>query len=99
VNVDNGEVGVLDRKEFLSKVKIEFRAFQFLLDEYKDSAKAYEAWKNECRFDIISVLERMIFDEGKSADEIRKELDIYCDLIDEDLWWLERNLDLDVYVG
>jgi hypothetical protein len=88
----------MDRKELLSKVKIEFRAFQFLLEDYKDPVKAYEAWKNECRFDVSSVLERVIFDEGKSADEIRKELDIYCKLIDEDLWWLENNLDLDEYI-
>jgi hypothetical protein len=88
----------MDRKELLSKVKIEFRAFQFLLDEYKDPAKAYEAWKNECQFDVSSVLERLVFDDGKSVDEIKKELDIYCKLIDEDLWWLEHNLDFDVYV-
>jgi hypothetical protein len=89
----------MDKKELLSKVKVEFRAFQSLLERYGDPIEAYEAWKNECRFDVSIVLERLVFDEGKSVGEIKKELDVYCKLIDEDLWWLERNLDFDEYVG
>jgi len=85
----------MDRKEFLSRVKVEFRAFQHLLDRYGDPVRAYEVWKEECRFDVSSVLERMIFDEMKGVEEIKEELDVYCKLIDEDLWLLERGLDFE----
>ena len=85
----------MDRKEFLLRVKVEFRAFQHLLDRYGDLVKAYEVWREECRFDVSSIFERMIFDKMKSAEEIKKELDVYCNLIDEDLWWLERGLDFE----
>jgi hypothetical protein len=89
---------VMDREEFLSRVKVEFRAFQHLLDRYKDPVRAYEVWKEECRFDVSSVLERLIFDELLDADEIKRELDRYCELIDEDLWWLEGGLDLGKFI-
>jgi len=88
----------MDRKELLARVKVEFRAFQNLLDLCKDPVKAYEVWKGECMFDVSDVLERLIFDEMMDADEIRKELDRYCELIDEDLWWLERGLDFEACI-
>ena len=88
---------VMDRKEFLLKVKTELRAFYFLLERYGDPVKAYEVWKGEYQFNISSMLEGIIFDGMKGVDEIKKELDVYCKLIDEDLWWLERNLDFGVY--
>jgi hypothetical protein len=36
------------------------------------------------------VLDSWIFDERLGVDEVKKRVDYWCKLIDEDLMWLER---------
>jgi hypothetical protein len=80
----------MDTKELLMKTKIEFRAFEVLLERYGDAVLAYEVWKKEAQFDISEMLERLIFEEKLNLPELKKKIERYCELIDEDLLWLER---------
>jgi len=86
----NKEVGVMDKREVLVKTKLELREFQHLLERYKDPLRAYFAWKEGAQFDISWMLDSWIFDERLGVDEVKKRVDYWCKLIDEDLMWLER---------
>jgi hypothetical protein len=88
----------MDKKELLMKTKLELRAFEVLLERYGDAILAYEAWKKEAQFDISEMLERLIFEEKLNLPELKKKIKRYCELIDEDLLWLERYPLLELYL-
>jgi hypothetical protein len=79
----------MDKKELLMKTKLEFRAFEVLLERYNDPILAYEAWKKEAQFDISEILKKLIFEEKLSVLELEEKIRKFCKLIDEDLWWIE----------
>jgi hypothetical protein len=86
-----------EKKELLIKTKIELRAFEILLERYGDPIQAFEAWKKEAQFDISEILERLVFEEKLSLSEIKKKIEKYCKLIDEDLLWLEKYPKIELY--
>jgi hypothetical protein len=88
----------MEKRELLMKTKIEFRAFEFLLDRYGDPVLAYEAWKREAQFDISEMLEKLVFEEKLSFSELKERIEKYCKLIDEDLIWLERYPQFEMYL-
>jgi hypothetical protein len=87
----------MEKKELLIKTKIALRAFEILLDRYNKPFLAYEVWKKEAQFDISEILERLVFEEKLSLSEIKKKIEKYCKLIDEDLLWLEKYPKIELY--
>jgi hypothetical protein len=87
----------MKKGELLMKTKIELHAFEILLERYGDPIQAFEVWRKETQFDISEILERLVFEEKLSLSEIKKKIEKYCKLIDEDLLWLEKYPKIELY--
>jgi hypothetical protein len=88
----------MEKRELLMKTKIECRAFEHLLDKYNDPILAYETWKKESQFDISEMFERLVFEEKLSVSELKETIRRFCQLLDEDLLWLEKYPQFEAYL-